>query len=91
MAITGARQLLHLSEEIVGEQVNLSSWKEKISAEAAQIGSGGDAYIDSESEIESEEETKHIKANEVISEQNDTSYYEGERYRDNIVTIGFVG
>ncbi|GFY74754.1 guanine nucleotide-binding protein-like 1 [Trichonephila inaurata madagascariensis] len=91
MAITGARHLLQLCEDIVGEQVNLSSWKEKISAEAAQIGSGGDTYIDSESEIESDDEAKHIKANEVISEQNDTSYFEGERYRDSIVTIGFVG
>lgn len=91
MAIAGARKLLQLCEEIVGDQANLSSWKEKISAEAAQIGSGGDTYIDSESEIESEDEAKHIKASKVISEQNDTSFYEGERYRDNIVTIGFVG
>ncbi|XP_055950603.1 guanine nucleotide-binding protein-like 1 isoform X2 [Argiope bruennichi] len=91
MAITGTKQLLHLCEDIVGEQVNLSSWKEKISAEAAQIGSSGDTYLDSESEIDSEDEGKHIKASEVLSEKNDTSYYEGERYKDSILTIGFVG
>ncbi|CAL1287209.1 unnamed protein product [Larinioides sclopetarius] len=91
MAIAGARQLLQLCEDVVGDQVNLSSWKEKINAEASQIGSSGDTYLDSESEIDSEDEGKHIKASEVLSEKNDTSYYEGERYKDGILTIGFVG
>ncbi|GIZ04018.1 guanine nucleotide-binding protein-like 1, partial [Caerostris extrusa] len=91
MAIAGSRQLLQLCKEIVGDQVNLSSWKEKIDIEAAQIGSSGDTYLDSESEIDSEDESKHIKASEVFNQQNDTSYYEGERYRDNVLTVGFVG
>lgn len=62
--------------------VNLSSWKAKIDSEASQICADGDAYVDGGSD---EEQTK----NEVTD--NDTSPYHGGRYKDNILTIGFVG
>ncbi|XP_035208064.1 guanine nucleotide-binding protein-like 1 [Stegodyphus dumicola] len=91
MAVAGSRNLLKLCEDIVGENVDLSSWKEKINSEAAQIGSSGDTYVDSDSEFEEgEDEIRHFKGK---SEENvnDTSPYQGEYYRDNILTIGFVG
>ncbi|KAG8199035.1 hypothetical protein JTE90_021048 [Oedothorax gibbosus] len=91
MAIAGARQLLKLCEEIVEDKVDLSSWKEKINEESAQIGSGGDFFIDSDSDIESDGGGKTSKGREIIRQQNDTSYFEGELYRDNVLTIGFVG
>ncbi|XP_054715883.1 guanine nucleotide-binding protein-like 1 [Uloborus diversus] len=89
MAVAGARNLLKLCEEIVGDKVNLTSWREKIDIEASQIGTSGDSYVDSPFEIE--ESTDDIKRNKESTVVNDTSPYSGEKYRDNIVTIGFVG
>lgn len=71
--------------------MNLSSWKEKINEESAQIGTGGDFFIDSDSDIESDDRSKTSKGHEIIRKQNDTSYYEGELYQNNALTIGFVG
>lgn len=47
--------------------------------------------MDSDSDIESDGGGKSSKGREIIREKNDTSYYEGELYKDNVLTIGFVG
>ncbi|XP_042896759.1 guanine nucleotide-binding protein-like 1 [Parasteatoda tepidariorum] len=89
MAIAGTCQLLKICEDIVGDAVNLSTWKKKINKERAQIGASGECYIDTNLDIESEEDKNNDT--DIKQEPNDTSYYEGERYKDNVLTIGFVG
>ena len=62
--------------------MDLSSWKAKIDLEASQIGVDGDSYIDDGDDDEQPQ-------NEIT--ENDTTPYEGGRYQNNILTIGFVG
>lgn len=76
MAAEGTQLLFDACKAIVGENVDLSSWKEKIKEEMSQ------EYADDETvEIE-----KSIEC-----ETNDTSFYQHEKYKEGILTIGCIG
>lgn len=123
MAADGARRFMLEVEKLVGPgNVDFTSWKEKIYADAhvnfsdedeasdsdgsdGEHANGGDEIerplqkkrqrIPSENDSE-DEDGKDFGANalrraEQIKQKNDTAYYQAEKYKDGILTIGCVG
>ncbi|XP_012269823.2 guanine nucleotide-binding protein-like 1 [Athalia rosae] len=76
MAAEGAKKLLEVCEQIVGDAVDLSSWCEKIHEEMES-----DSVID--------EVARSTQAAQ--TEKEDTGFYEHERYKDGMLTIGCLG
>ncbi|KAL0858348.1 hypothetical protein ABMA27_012235 [Loxostege sticticalis] len=75
MCAEGATKLLEACKDIVGGEVDLSSWERKIKEEA---------------EIDAEED-EATEVGETILEKADTSFYTHERYKNGVLTIGCVG
>lgn len=75
MAAEGTQLLFNACKEIVGETVDLTSWQQKIKEEATQ-------------DFEDGEETE-IK--QVILEKSDTTFFEHEKYKEGVLTIGCIG
>ncbi|XP_073974627.1 nucleostemin 4 isoform X2 [Rhodnius prolixus] len=76
MAAEGAQKLLNACKEIVGDNVDLSSWQSKINEEKTL-----DYEIEEDVEIEETVNIKHL----------DTGYKEHTSYDGGILTIGCVG
>ncbi|KYM92420.1 Guanine nucleotide-binding protein-like 1 [Atta colombica] len=75
MAAEGAQKLLEACKDIVGDQVDLSSWYEKI-----------------QEEMHSEYDLDDINHKDnVIVEKEDTTYFEHEKYKNGVLTIGCIG
>lgn len=76
MAAEGAQKLLDACDRIVGEAVDLSSWREKIREE-----------MTSEYSVDDLERRNDL----VEVAKNDTSFYRHERYKNGVLTIGCLG
>lgn len=74
MAAEGAQQLLECCQEIVGDRVDLSSWKNKIEEE---MNSG---YAEDE-----------IEENIVTIVEQNNEYFEHEKFKNGVLTIGCIG
>lgn len=75
MAAEGAQKLLATCKEIVGDQVDLTSWQEKIHEEM---------------QMEYDpEEVDHKDA--VVLREEDTSYFQHEKYKNGVLTVGCIG
>ncbi|CAN7993764.1 unnamed protein product, partial [Ixodes hexagonus] len=81
MAADACRGLVAALEEMLGGQVDLSSWKEKIDAESAE-----EVTAD-----EDEEESDPLASAPTELVAPDTSFYGEERFKDGRLTLGFVG
>ena len=75
MAAEGAKKLLDTCKEIVGDQVDLTSWHDK---------------IEEEMHMEFDLDDVDHKDNITI-EKGDTNYFEHERYKNDVLTIGCIG
>ncbi|KAF2879346.1 hypothetical protein ILUMI_26816 [Ignelater luminosus] len=75
MAAEGAQLLLNTCKDIVGNAVDLSSWEEKIKEELML------EYA----------EDNNVEIEKVIDVKNDTGYFEHEKYKNGILTIGCIG
>lgn len=81
----GPRELFDFCKEIVGDEVDLSSWKDKINKDLAKLfNQSPDAY-EEDDEDESEEEEQE-------EEEDDMSHMEAlSRFHNGILTVGFLG
>lgn len=75
MAAEGTELLFEACKEIVGDNLNLSSWQQKIKEEMTN------EYVEEEVEIGEVIDVKKV----------DTGYFEHERYKSGILTIGCLG
>ncbi|XP_059050329.1 guanine nucleotide-binding protein-like 1 [Achroia grisella] len=75
MCAEGATKIFEACKDIVGNEVDLTSWERKIKEE-------------SEVELGEDEQTE---VGETILEKADTTYYKHEKYKNGILTIGCVG
>ncbi|XP_033312012.1 guanine nucleotide-binding protein-like 1 [Bombus bifarius] len=75
MAAEGAQKLLDICKEIVGDNVDLTSWQEKIQEEM---------------QMEFDLDDADHKSNITI-EKGDTSYIKHERYKNGVLSIGCIG
>lgn len=75
MAAEGAQKLLDTCKDIVGSTVDLTSWHNKIQEEM---------------QMEFDLDDVDHKHNTTIAKE-DTSYYEHERYKNGVLTIGCIG
>lgn len=76
MAVEGAKTLLEVCKSIVGSEVDLSSWEQKIQEEM---------------ETESREDEK-VEVGEVVEQKTvDTSFFQHERFKNGVLTIGCIG
>ncbi|XP_046608113.1 guanine nucleotide-binding protein-like 1 isoform X1 [Neodiprion virginianus] len=76
MAAEGAQKLLDTCEQIVGDEVDLSSWRDKIREE-----------MESEQSLDELNRNESI----VRLDKHDTDFYCHERYKNGILTIGCIG
>ncbi|XP_012526873.1 guanine nucleotide-binding protein-like 1 [Monomorium pharaonis] len=75
MAAEGAQKLLEACKDIVKDKVDLSSWHEKI-----------------QEEMHLEYDLDDIdRKDNVIIEKEDTTYFEHEKYKNGVLTIGCIG
>ncbi|XP_027195761.2 nucleostemin 4 [Dermatophagoides pteronyssinus] len=107
MAVRGALALQEMVAEIVGDQADLSSWRQKIESELNECENvsldDDSSYYESEDD---DDDGKHYgKKNQgakkagveklagtIVMEKADSSFYRQEhRFKDGIVTIGCVG
>lgn len=75
MAAEGAQKIMETCREVVGDKVNLSSWNEKIQEE-----------MHLEFDLDDLE-----RKDDVVVEKKDTGYFEHEKYKNGVLTIGCVG
>ncbi|XP_044758099.1 guanine nucleotide-binding protein-like 1 [Coccinella septempunctata] len=76
MAAEGAQTLLNVCKSIVGSEVDLSSWEQKIQEE-----------MNADSK-----EAEQVEVGEVVEQKSvDTSFYQHERFNNGMLTIGCVG
>ncbi|XP_047368534.1 guanine nucleotide-binding protein-like 1 [Vespa velutina] len=75
MAAEGAQKLLEACQDIVGEEVDLSSWHDKIQEE-----------MNSEYDLDDID-----KKNNIIIEKQDDTYVEHVKYKNGVLTIGCIG
>ncbi|XP_066589713.1 guanine nucleotide-binding protein-like 1 isoform X2 [Prorops nasuta] len=75
MAAEGAQKLLQACKNIVGDNVDLNSWHEKIQNE-----------MSSEYDMDEIERKDNIKM-----EKEDTTFFKHEKYKNGILTIGCIG
>ncbi|XP_012219692.1 guanine nucleotide-binding protein-like 1 [Linepithema humile] len=75
MAAEGAQKLLEACRNIVGDRVDLSSWHEKI-----------------QEEMHLEYDLDDIDHKDTVTiEKEDTTYFQHERYKNGVLTIGCIG
>ncbi|KAL6258580.1 hypothetical protein P5V15_010534 [Pogonomyrmex californicus] len=75
MAAEGAQKLVEACKDIVGDKVDLNSWYEKIQEEM---------------HLEYDLDDINHKDNVTI-EKEDTTYFEHEKYKNGVLTIGCIG
>lgn len=75
MAAEGAQKLMETCRDIVGDQVDLTSWQEKIQEEM---------------HLEYDLDDLERKDNVVIQKE-DTSFFKHERFKNGVLTIGCIG
>ncbi|XP_030766016.1 guanine nucleotide-binding protein-like 1 [Sitophilus oryzae] len=75
MAAEGNQQLYEVCNSLVGDKVDLTSWQSKIKEEIRE---------------EYQEEEK-IEVGETLHVQNNTDYFQYERFKSGILTIGCIG
>lgn len=76
MAAEGAQKLLETCERIAGDAVDLSSWRDKIREE-----------MESERSLDELGRIDDV----VLLDKEDTGFYQHERYKNGILTIGCIG
>lgn len=77
MAAEGTQLIFDACKEIVGDNLDLSSWQQKIKEEMTN------EYVD---------EDEPVEIGEVIDlKKVDTGYFEHEKYKNDILTIGCLG
>lgn len=76
MSAEGAQKLFDVCKEIVKDNVDLSSWHDKIQEEM---------------QMEFDLDDVSHKDNVTVVEKEDTSYYKHERYKNGVLTIGCIG
>uniref|UniRef100_A0A131YS40 Guanine nucleotide-binding protein-like 1 n=1 Tax=Rhipicephalus appendiculatus TaxID=34631 RepID=A0A131YS40_RHIAP len=81
MASEACRGLLDACKDMVGDQVDLTSWKNKIEEELAEEAADDDD--------EEEHDALASAPTELVAP--DTSFYEEERFKGGRLTLGFVG
>lgn len=81
MASEACRGLLLACQEMVGDAVDLSSWKNKIEEE----------LIEEEVDDDDDEEPDALASAPTELVAPDTSFYEEERFKGGRLTLGFVG
>lgn len=75
MAAEGAQKLLEACKDIVADKVDLSSWHDKI-----------------QEEMHSEYDLDDIdRKDNVTIEKEDTTYFQHEKYKNGVLTIGCIG
>lgn len=75
MAAEGAQKLLETCKDIVGDKVDLSSWHDKI-----------------QEEMHTEYDLDDIEHKDNVTiETADTTYFEHEKYKNGVLTIGCIG
>lgn len=75
MASEGAQLLLDACKNIVGNDIDLSSWQQKINEESSQ------EFTDD----------AQLEIGKTVTSSSETDYYQHEKYKNNILTIGCVG
>ena len=75
MSAEGAQKIMEACKTIVGDEVDLSSWHEKIQEE-----------MNSEFDMDEVERKENV-----MVEKKDTGYFEHEKYKNGILSIGCVG
>ncbi|XP_076663867.1 nucleostemin 4 [Andrena cerasifolii] len=75
MAAEGAKKLLDTCKEIVGDQVDLTSWHDKIEEEM---------HMEFDLDDVDHKDT-------ITIEKGDTNYFEHEQYKNDVLTIGCIG
>ena len=83
MASEGAKRLYKVCADIVGDKVNISNWAEKIERELKE----------EDNDLDEDEDVEHnpLGAADLVVEKRDLAYYEAEKFKDGILTIGCVG
>ncbi|KAH8019410.1 hypothetical protein HPB51_019383 [Rhipicephalus microplus] len=81
MASEACRGLLDACKDMVGDQVDLTSWKNKIEEELTEEAADDD----------DEEEHNALASAPTELVAPDTSFYEEERFKGGRLTLGFVG
>lgn len=77
MAAEGAQKLLQACKDIVGDKVDLSSWHEKIQEEM---------------HLEYDLDLDDIDHKDTVTiEKEDTTYFQHEKYKNGVLTIGCIG
>lgn len=79
MASEGAQQIYNICQEYVGDDVDLSSWQQKILEE-------GNAPVDADAD-----EDDGLEIEKTHEEEKDFSFEEHVRFQDGVLTIGCVG
>ncbi|KRT80395.1 50S ribosome-binding GTPase [Oryctes borbonicus] len=75
MAAEGTQLLLDACKDIVGNNIDLSSWQEKIKEET---------FLEFE-------DTDNVEVGETRDEAIDVGYFEHEKYKGGVLTIGCIG
>uniref|UniRef100_A0A1E1XRN4 Guanine nucleotide-binding protein-like 1 n=1 Tax=Amblyomma sculptum TaxID=1581419 RepID=A0A1E1XRN4_AMBSC len=83
MASEACRGLLEACQEMVGDQVDLTPWRNKIEEELVEEAR------DDDDDDEEEHDALASAPTEVVAP--DTSFYEEEKFKGGRLTIGFVG
>lgn len=76
MAAEGAQQILEICKRLSGNSVDLSDWENKIKEEMDVVGS---------------DEEKLEVGEHITLKQVETDYFQYEKYKNGILTIGCVG
>jgi ribosome biogenesis GTPase A len=75
MAAEGAQKIMETCKDIVKDQVDLTTWSQKI-----------------QEEMHSEYDCDDLERKDnIVIEKNDTKYFEHEKYKNGVLTIGCVG
>ena len=104
MAVDGAKRFMLEIEKLVGAgNVDFTSWKEKIQADCHEVTEenkrdvsdddedGSHRGADEAEDDEDEFGSNTLKKAHQIKEENDTTFYQAEKYKDGVLTIGCVG
>lgn len=75
MAAEGTQKLYEVCQSLVGDKVDLTSWKNKIKAEMN----------------ETLDENEKVEVGETLQHQNETGYHQYEKFRDGVLTVGCIG
>ncbi|XP_064458234.1 guanine nucleotide-binding protein-like 1 [Ornithodoros turicata] len=89
MAFEACKELIAICEDLVGSKVDLSSWRRKIDEEFADGDKGDDD--DDDYDDDDDDDKGGPDADELEVAPQDTGFYQEERYKDGVLTLGFVG